>query len=334
MRKPRLLSLAILVVIAFLVAVPGLALAEQERITSFDSAITVNQDGSMRVENTISAMVTGAQIQHGIYYDFPTIYSNTKTGGRLVIDFRVLGVQRDGQTEPYTMENLTNGKRVKIGSADTFIEPGQHTWMLRFSVDRELGYFADHDELYWNVIGNGWLFPIEHASATVTLPTGAAAKITGLAAYTGAAGSTASAVTTTQSDDGSPTFITTSTLNPGEGMTIVVGWPKGFVQAPTAATRFGWFLRDNGALIVGLLGVLLVFLYYMTVWYRYGKDPDRGTIFARFAPPEGISPGGARYLTRMAHDSKTFTAALIDMAVKRYISIHQERHKYWIERDT
>jgi len=334
MRKPRLLSLAILVAIAFLVAMPGLALAEQERITSFDSAITVSQDGSLRVENTISAVVTGDQIQHGIYYDFPTIYSNARTGGRLVIDFRVLGVQRDGQTEPYTVENRINGKRVKIGSADTIIDPGQHTWAIRFSVDRELGYFTDYDELYWNVTGSGWLFPIERASATITLPAGAAARITGLAAYTGRPGSTASDVTTTQGTDGTPTFVTTSTLNPGEGLTIVVGWPKGFVQAPTAATRLGWFFRDNGALVVGLLGVLLVFLYYMTIWYRYGKDPDRGTVFARFAPPEGISPGGARYLSRMGHDSKTFTAALIDMAVKRYISIHQERHKYWIERDT
>jgi len=334
MRKRRLLTLATLVAIALLLSVPGLALAEQERITSFDSAITVNQDGSMRVENTIGAMVTGDQIVHGIYYDFPTIYSNTRTGGRLVIDFRVLGVQRDGQTEPYTVENWENGKRVKIGSADTVIDPGEHTWLLQFTVDRELGYFADHDELYWNVTGNGWVFPIDRASATVTLPTGAAAKITGLSAYTGASGSTTSAVTTTQGADGTPTFVTTSILNPREGLTIVVGWPKGFVQAPTAATRFGWFLRDNGALIAGLLGVLLVFLYYMIVWYRYGKDPDRGTIFARFAPPEGMSPGGVRYLSRMAHDSKTFTAALIDMAVKRYISIHQERHKYWIERDT
>ena len=334
MRKRRLLTLATLVAIALLLSVPGLALAEQERITSFDSAITVNQDGSMRVENTIGAMVTGDQIVHGIYYDFPTIYSNTRTGGRLVIDFRVLGVQRDGQAEPYTVENWENGKRVKIGSADTVIDPGEHTWTLRFSVDRELGYFADHDELYWNVTGNGWVFPIDRASATVTLPTGAATKITGLSAYTGASGSTTSAVTTTQGADGTPTFVTTSILNPREGLTIVVGWPKGFVQAPTAATRFGWFLRDNGALIAGLLGVLLVFLYYMIVWYRYGKDPDRGTIFARFAPPEGMSPGGVRYLSRMAHDSKTFTAALIDMAVKRYISIHQERHKYWIERDT
>ncbi|HEX7608413.1 MAG TPA: DUF2207 domain-containing protein [Candidatus Cryosericum sp.] len=334
MRKRRLLTLATLVAIALLLSVPGLALAEQERITSFDSAITVNQDASMRVENTIGAMVTGDQIVHGIYYDFPTIYSNTRTGGRLVIDFRVLGVQRDGQAEPYTVGNWENGKRVKIGSADTVIDPGEHTWTLRFSVDRELGYFADHDELYWNVTGNGWVFPIDRASATVTLPTGAATKITGLSAYTGASGSTTSAVTTTQGADGTPTFVTTSILNPREGLTIVVGWPKGFVQAPTAATRFGWFLRDNGALIAGLLGVLLVFLYYMIVWYRYGKDPDRGTIFARFAPPEGMSPGGVRYLSRMAHDSKTFTAALIDMAVKRYISIHQERHKYWIERDT
>lgn len=334
MKKRRLLSLATLVAIVFLLSVPGLALAAQERITSFDSAITVNQDGSMRVENTIKAIATGDQIQHGIYYDFPTIYANARTGGRLVIDFRVLGVQRDGQSEPYTVENHANGKRVKIGSANTLIVPGAHTWVLRFSVDRELGYFADHDELYWNVTGSGWVFPIDRASATVTLPAGAAAKITGLGAYTGAYGATTSAATTKQGTDGTPTFVTTSVLNPGEGLTIVVGWPKGYVTPPSAATRLGWFLRDNSALIVGLIGLLAVLLYYMTVWYRFGKDPERGTIFARFAPPEGASPGGVRYLSHMGHDNKTFTAALIDMAVKRYISIHQERKKYWIERDT
>ena len=334
MRKRKLLLLASVLLILFIVSVPGLALGQQESITSFDSAITVNQDGSMRVENTITAMVTGDQIQHGIYYDFPTVYSNTKTGGRLVIDFQVLGVQLDGHAEPYTVANWSNGKRVKIGDPNVLISPGLHTWVIRFSVDRELGFFADHDELYWNVTGNGWVFPIDRASATVILPAGAAAKITRLAAYTGIVGSTASDVVTTRAADGTPTFATTSVLNPGEGLTIVVGWPKGFVQAPTALMRLGWFLRDNSALIVGFVGILLVFLYYMVMWYRHGKDPDRGTIIALFTPPDGVSPGGARYLTKMGHDSKAFTAALIDMAVKRYISIHQDRSKYWIERDT
>ena len=334
MRRDRLLVVIVITFIAVVLCVPGIALAEQERVTNFDSAITVNVDGTLRVVNTIQVMATGDQIQHGIYYDFPTIYSNLTTGGRLVIDFTVLGVQRDGQTEPYTVSSMANGKRVKIGSAATLIPPGLHTYVIRFTVDRELGFFSDHDELYWNVTGNGWVFPIERASATVTLPAGAAAKITGLKGYTGSYGSSAANYTLSQAPDGTPTFTTTTALNPGEGLTIAVGWPKGFVQAPTAADRFGWFLRDNSALIAGFIGVLGVLLYYLIVWYRFGKDPERGTIFARFAPPEGMSPGGVRYLTKMAHDSKTFTAALIDMAVKRYISIHQERRKYWIERDT
>ena len=28
----------------------------------------------------------------------------------------------------------------------------------------------DHDELYWNVTGNAWKFPIDVATATVLLP--------------------------------------------------------------------------------------------------------------------------------------------------------------------
>ena len=33
--------------------------------------------------------------------------------------------------------------------------------------------FADHDEIYWNVTGNYWNFPIARANATITLPQGA-----------------------------------------------------------------------------------------------------------------------------------------------------------------
>lgn len=335
MTTRRRLFLLFVLILSALFLLPATTSAQDgERITSFDSAITVNHDGSMRVEDTIKVVSQGISIVHGIYYDFPTIYSNPDSGGRTVISFTVLGVQRDGRTEPYTVENQANGKRVKMGSASVTLAPGEHTYVLRYTVDREIGFFADHDELYWNVTGNGWAFPIEHASATVTLPSGAAAKITGVQAYTGPQGSTAANYTVSKAADGTPTFATTATLNSGEGLTIVVGWPKGYVEAPTAAMRFDWFLRDNSALIVGIVGFLLVLIYYMTVWYRYGKDPARGTIFAQFAPPEGMSPAGVRFLARQGYDNKAFSAALINMAVKRYITIHQERRRYWIERDT
>ena len=42
---------------------------------------------------------------------------------------------------------------------------------ITYTTGRQIRYFDDHDELYWNVTGNFWQFPILKASAIViTLP--------------------------------------------------------------------------------------------------------------------------------------------------------------------
>lgn len=50
------------------------AWAQSERILSYHSRITVHPDASLTVVETIDVVSTGAQIQHGIYRDFPTRY--------------------------------------------------------------------------------------------------------------------------------------------------------------------------------------------------------------------------------------------------------------------
>lgn len=72
-----------------------------------------------------------------------------------------------------------------MGDKDVRISPGVHTYKLTYRVGRELGFFEDHDELYWNVTGNEWAFPIDSASATVLLPKGVAAKKIRHHAFTG-----------------------------------------------------------------------------------------------------------------------------------------------------
>jgi uncharacterized membrane protein YgcG len=332
--KRKVVVVVVLAVLLLALCLPGTVHAQQERIISYDSAIAVNRDGSMRVEETISVYAGGIDIRRGIYRDYPTIYANPRTGGRMVVDFTVIGIQKDGQPEKWRVESRANGKRVYIGDANVMLSPGEYTYTIRYQTDRQLGYFQDHDELYWNVTGTGWLFAIEHATATVTLPDGAARAITALQAYTGVQGAEGAAYATTQSADGTPTFTTTAQLGPHEGLTIVVAWPKGFVEPPTAGMRLKWFLRDNSALLVGVAGLIALLLYYMSVWYRFGKDPARGTIIPRFTPPPGMSPGGTRYLAKLGHDNKAFAAALIDMAVKKFLTIHQEGRKYWVERST
>ena len=86
------------------------------------------------------------------------------------IDFSVLGVTRDGQPTPYTVESIADGQRIKIGDADTDLTPGTYTYAITYVADREIGFFDKYDELYWNVTGTQWKFAIEHAEATIHLP--------------------------------------------------------------------------------------------------------------------------------------------------------------------
>ena len=93
-----------------------------------------------------------------------------------------------------------------------FLRPGEYTYTIRYRVDRELGFFKDFDELYWNVTGNGWTFAIDRAEAVIELPPGA--KILQYAGYTGYQGGRGQDFTV-QTGDHDIVFKTTRRLAPG-----------------------------------------------------------------------------------------------------------------------
>lgn len=324
-----------LAVVCFLWAAIAATVAQDqdsdERIRSFDSHITVNLDGSMLVKETIAITSAGESIQHGIYRDFPTRYKDRR-GNQYSVLFDVVSLQRDGQSEPYHTEDLSNGVRVYFGSSTYDLPPGEHTYEFEYRTDRQLGFFADHDELYWNVTGNGWKFPIDVATVTVVLPPNVRGHVTDLEGYTGYQGTKGRAYTATRDDDGNPVF-RASKLAPRQGLTIVVEWPKGLIAEPTAAQKRAWFIRDHQPEILGVAGVIVVFLYYLVVWARVGRDPKQGTIMPLYEPPDGMSPAAVRFLERMGFDDKAFTCAIIGLAAKNYLRIERDESKtYKLER--
>jgi hypothetical protein len=143
-----------------------------ERITNYDSKIEVARNGALTVTETISVIAEGDRIRHGIYRDFPTTYTD-KFGRRVHVGFDVLRVVRDGHEEPYDLSSIDSGQRIKVGSADSYVPNGPHTYAITYATDRQIGFFRDYDELYWNVTGNFWAFPIDRAEATIDLPAGA-----------------------------------------------------------------------------------------------------------------------------------------------------------------
>jgi hypothetical protein len=93
------------------------------------------------------------------------------------------------------------------------------------------------------------------------------------------------------------------------------------VQAPSGLDKTSFFLRDNLSVAVGLLGLLLVLGYYLYIWSKHGRDPAPGTIIPLFAPPKDFSPAGVRFLMEEGFDNKAMAAAVVDMAVKGYLTI-------------
>jgi uncharacterized membrane protein YgcG len=326
-RGPLFLTLTALAILVFLAgAVP--VSAQSERILNFKSLIVVNPDASMTVTEDITVEANRQEIKRGIIRDFPTTYKD-RLGNTVKVGFQVEAVLRDGRPEPYRIESASNGVKIRIGQKDVFLRPGEYTYTIRYRVDRELGFFKDFDELYWNVTGNGWTFAIDRAEAVIELPPGA--KILQSAAYTGYQGARGQDYTV-QTGDHDIVFKTTRQLAPRQGLTVAVAWPKGVVHEPSGQERMGFFLRDNVATAIGLIWLAVLLGFYLWAWFRVGRDPATGTIIPLFAPPAGFSPAGVRFVSRMGYDDKAFAAAVVDMAVKGGVLIQEDGGDYTLVR--
>ena len=318
MRSPNLSACLAIAALCVLLPCP---LRAAEEIRSFSSRIEVLPDSNLIVTETIRVMPEGNRIKRGIYRDFPTLYA-ARYGFKTEVPFEILEILRDGKTEQWHTEQRENGPRIYLGRPDFRLPNVETTYTIKYRTGRQLGFYAAYDELYWNVTGNGWAFPILSASACVDLPEGAAPL--SIEAYTGQQGSQGDDYRTVSNPACDAGVETTRPLNPGEGLTIVVTWPKGFVSAPKQSDHILSAVSSNRGVIAGAIGLLAAFGYYLVSWIVVGRDPARGVIIPRFAPPDAFTPQAVRYLDGLGTcDQTSLSAAILDLAVKRSLAIKE-----------
>jgi uncharacterized membrane protein YgcG len=297
-----------------------------ERILDYHSDITVEDDSSLQITETVTINSTGNQVRHGIFRDFPTTYTDPNNH-RYVVDFQMLSATCDSASEQFRVEDYFNGKRIYLGNPKTMVGPGRHVYTITYSTSRQLGFYKDHDELFWNVTGNGWDFPIDAASATVHLPENIPPDKVALSGFTGMKGSRESRLTASRDGAGFQ-FTAQRTLVWHEGLSVLLVWPKGYITPPTFSQNLEFFFRDNRGALLLASGLLVTLLYYLIAWSAVGRDPVRGVIMALYQPPANLSPAAMRFLMRMGYDTKTFAAAILDMAVRGFLKITEESGTY------
>jgi uncharacterized protein (TIGR04222 family) len=328
-----------------LLAVPAWAQSAQEVIHDYTVEIRILPDGDLRISETIDYDF-GITRHHGIFRTIPTRYYRDEVYDRI---YRIedVSVTASGGAPPDTEVSQEGTSTViRIGDPDIEIS-GRHTYTIAYRVQGALNAFADHDELYWNAIGDEWNVLIEQTGVTVQAPT----DIRRVTCFQGYAGSTESCSAERQGPKAS--FSAGRTLQPFEGLSLVVAIPKGAVPAPKPILGERWsagraFSANAGTMTAAAVLVAVLGGALFRMWSREGRDRrflgspidqvmgttsgedetvplGQGDFEApvEFAPPEGVRPGQIGTLLDERANVIDVTATIVDLAGRGFLLIQE-----------
>ena len=284
--------------------------AQEERITQLDVAISLHEDRSIEVTETIRVIAAGDQIKRGIFRSLPT----KRLGNRF--RYSNFKIRKNGSKEPYHTVRSGSDLKLYIGKEDIFLDPGPYTYEISYRVANQITLYPSFDEVFWNAVGTQWDFPVESSSCIITLPDGVSPIQS--ACYTGKYGLGDSNCTITAGPAPNQLiFQLSQPLRPREGFSVAVGFPKGVVAPPSFLERFGTSIL----LAIGSVGLLA---YYLLTFFRYGIDPPKPASYPLYEAPEQLSPAALAYIYKEKYDPECLTASIIHLATKGYLRIEEQ----------
>jgi len=298
-----------------MLAATSAAQARQWHISDFKDTIAIDRGGNALVSEKITLAFAGEW--HGIRRSIPVEYPGPHgTNYTLFLTIRSV-TDEDGHKLKYETSKSGAYRELKIyipGAVDT-----TKVVNIDYGVRNAVRFFDSYDEFYWNVTGNDWQVPIDHASAFVTLPESAAGGLRAQS-FTGAYGSTGHEATS-EVNGADAMFETTSALPMRGGLTIDIYVPQGVLKQPSSLTKVAWFVGSNPIVFLPFATLAIMF----ALWHTVGKDPDPGASVApMYEPPKGMTPAETGALLGDSVHPKDITSTIVDLAVRGYIKIEEK----------
>lgn len=322
----KLIRGTLLSALFLLIFLPTGVQAQDERsiweIQSFDAKLIAHDNGRLEITERID--VEFFVDRRGIFRNIPTGFNGNNEWIINKVQIKVLSIEnQNGKKWNYEVTNNSDHISIRIGEESTYIK-GKQTYIIKYRMDHAAAFYDDYDEIYWNVTGNQWPVEIKRASAEVIYPTKLDSDDVDAACFTGVYGSTESACTF-EIGDNSVVSKSVSALAIDEGLTLAVALPKGTITPPSQAKKLTTLaLLNLGAPLPLITGAVL-----FVVWSKYGKDrKGRGTIVRQYEAPAGLRPAEVGVLVDNSSDDIDVSATIIDLAVRGYLVIHEEKKKY------
>lgn len=300
------------------------------KIAEYSSDVVINKEGTIDVsENILYDFDTN--LKHGIFRTIPIIKTNID-GKKYRLNFTNFSVT-DSNGDRIPFKKITDGTEIKlqIGDANSLVS-GENTYVISYTVSGALTYYSDHDELYWNVTGNSWDVQLENIRTNISIPENISRDLVNIKCFTGAVGSKSE--NCNSSYQNGIVTVTADYLNTKEGLSVVIGIPKGMVAVLEPAVYVDFWETILGKIVIVML-IILAFLWYIVlplsipiIWYLYGRDPKANmkAVSAWFDPPKDkagriLTPAETGALVDERVDLRDIAAMIVDLARRGYMKI-------------
>ncbi len=288
-----------------------------EEINLFESVYEVHPDGAVEVTETIQYDFSDNQ-RRGIFRLLETTHAQPASTffKERLIEIQVHGVTRDGQEEPFRVEQRGDELEIRIGDPDVTIT-GPHSYRIHYTLIGALSYGPQGVELYHNVTGNGWEVPINEVVARISGVEGVVFTDQ-RACYQGGMGSTESCAEITT--DGEVTVMSSRPLGPAEGLTIAQALDPESV-AVVVIERTIPFLPFVALFVLYVLSVT-AYIFRFRRWHK-----PEVPFLVQYEPYPDTLPMYAGVLIDGQLDSKDITAGIIYLAEQGFLKITREERK-------
>ncbi len=355
---------AIALVVFILLAPAALALGSErpalvqgtERIVSWDIAATIGADAVVRFDETLVYDFGRVGEFHGIYREVIDQERFDERDDR-VYDIEVLTATANGAPVPVSIDDAGNRKRIRLGDADVLVS-GVVTYTLSYEVAGALNAFAEHDELFWNVVDQTTAtVAAENVSVSIAGP----APVLQALCFAGPVDSTLSCDSVVVDESGVARF-THASVPVGQILTIVVAEPAAAIDVPPPRLRERWSLRrafsvnertvSASAALLGVgsaaVGTLAwrrgrdrqavggpIEAVFPSVGGRTERVPLFGELIApvEYMPPDGLRPGLVGTIVDHEVNASDIAATVVDLAVRGYLRIDEMEKRFFRRQD-
>lgn len=293
----------------------SLRAAANYTIEKFESVITIEQDSTLTVTETIEINIDNPM--HGIFRIIPVTYS--AKGRTIKAKFNLISITDEvGNSYKYNQNYVGQSVKLKIGDPNKTIS-GTYTYIISYQLDKVLQRFKEDDELYWNVTGAEWDTEIKTATALVISPF---ARIVRTECFAGTFGSKDKNCEMSTAL-GKAQFNSTAPLGTGRDFSIVVALNKdNQLIFPGLIDKTLDSIMDNWGYPVSLFPLLIIGYF----WLKKGRDRRYLTENIYYKPnkpaTKTVSPFERKHLPMVYHPIQGITPAQVGTIIDERVDIH------------